>query len=304
LNYRRINQVKKALIVFAFLSPWIIGFVMFFVYSIGQAFWFSLTNYNFMNEPRWIGFSNYLSLFSDKVFRISLWNTLYFIVILVPGTLFLALFFAIFVNTKTKVARLGGIFYFLSYIVPFAAIGLVWRWMFNSQYGVINYLLSQVGVEGPPWLASSFWIKPAIIIVQLTLIGQFMIIFLAALQGIPKELYEAAELDGATSWQKSISITVPMISPAILFNLVTLFIIISQIFDIPYIMTLVSGGTQTHAGGPGWSSTTYTMYMYYKLFSEYDASGACAMAFISLILILSVSIVMLKLSKRFVHYTT
>jgi len=297
------KKLCKALTIIAFLLPWIIGFFVLFVYAIGQSFMYSFTNYNLMNKPVWIGFTNYTGLLKDKVFWEVLKNTFLLIIILVPGTLILSFFFAIIANTKARFSKFAGLAYFLPYVLPLAATGLVWRWMFNAKYGVVNYVLNLFGIEGISWLASSLWVKPAIIIVQLTLIGQCMIIFIAALQSIPSSLYEAASIDGAGPIIKTLKITVPMVSPAILFNLVTLFIVVFQLFDIPYIMTFAGSNMQAKAaGGPGWSSTTYAMYMYHKMFLEYDAGTACAMAIIGFIIILGITIFMMRYSDKFVHY--
>lgn len=297
------KKIKKNLTVLAFLAPWLIGFFVLFVYAIVQSLIYSFTNYNLMNEPVWIGFANYTGLFTDSVFWEVLKNTSILVLVLVPGTLFLSFFFAVMVNSKSVIAKFASLAYFLPYVLPLAATGLVWRWMFNAKYGVINYIMELFGVEGLSWLASSVWVKPAIIMAQLTLIGQFMIIFIAALQDIPKSLYEAASIDGAGPIIKTMRITVPMVSPAILFNFVTLFILMFQLFDIPYIMTFAGSNMQAKAaGGPGWSSTTYTMYMYHKMFQEFDASTASAMAIVAFVLVLSLSIVFMRASDRFVHY--
>ena len=312
MKYKLLNnlfskkKLYKTLTILAFLSLWIVGFSALFVYAIGQTFAYSFTNYNLMNLPKWVGIANYAGLFNDEVFWETLGNTFYFVIILVPGILTFSFLFAIMCNTKTRLAKFGSIAYFLPFVIPLAATGLVWRWIFNSKYGIFNFILSVFGINGPSWLVSSVWVKPAITVVQITLLGQFLIIFIAALQDIPKSLYEAAEIDGATPLKQTLYITVPMISPAILFNLITSLIMIFQIFEVPYIMTLNAGATMQAkaAGGPGWSSTTYAMYMYHKMFKEYDASTACAMAIISFIIILTVSLFMMRVSKKFVHYET
>lgn len=299
------KRVRNSLTVLSFLSLWLIGFLALFVFAIGQSVGFSFTNYNLMNDPRWVGLANYKALlFQDDVFWETLGNTAVFVVTLVPGILFVSFVLAVFVNYRSRLADFASIAYFLPFVIPLAATGLVWRWMFNAEYGIINYVLSVVGIQGPSWLLNSTWVKPAIITAEMTMIGQYFVIFVAALQAIPKSLYESAELDGASPFRQTLSITVPMASPAILFNLVTSFIIVFQTFDIPYMMTLNSAATmQAKAfGGPGWSSTTYAMYMYHKMFNEFDASMASAIAVIAFLIVLAISTVMMRLSNRFVYY--
>jgi len=299
------KKIKKTLTVLAFLSLWIIGFSSLFVYAIGQSLAYSFTNYNLMNTPKWVGAANYAHLlFHDQVFWETLGNSALFVLILVPGILIVSFALALLVNTGTRFAGFSSVAYFLPFVIPLAATGLVWRWMFNSEYGVINFVLGLANLPAPNWLASGAWVKPAIALAEMTLIGQYFIIFVAALQEVPKELYEAAEIDGANSFRRIISVTIPMVSPAILFNLVTCFIIEFQIFDMPYIMTLNGGSSMQAkaAGGPGWSSTTFAMYMYHKMFNEYDASTASAMAMISLVLVLAISVILMKVSSRYVNY--
>jgi len=289
--------------VLAFLSLWLIGFGMLFVYAIGQTLWYSFTNFNFMNKMKWIGLANYAYLVvSDGVFWQSLGNTGLIIAIVVPGILVLSFLFALLVRTRSALNGFASIAYFLPFVIPLAATGLVWRWMFNGEYGVINFVLGLLHIPGPDWLLNSALVKPAIAIAETTLIGQYFIIFVAALQDVPIEFYEAAELDGASGFRRMWSITLPMISPAFYFNLVTCFIAEFQIFDMPWVMTLSGGGQTNSGGGPGYSSTTFSLYMFVKMFQEYDAGTASAMAMISLVLVLGISIAMIRASTRFVTY--
>jgi len=297
------RKMQRRLTVLAFLSLWLIGFGGLFVYAIGQTFFYSFTNFNLMNKLKWIGLGNYVHLlFADNVFWQSLGNTGFFLIIVVPGILLLSFVFALMVRRKTGLTGFASVAYFLPFVIPLAATGLVWRWMFNGQYGIVNYAIGLFGIRGPDWLTSSTWIKPGIAIAEMTLIGQYFVIFVAALQDVPRELYEAADIDGASALRKVFSVTIPMISPAFYFNLVTCFIIESQIFDLPFVITVSAGGQATIAGGPGWSSTSFAMYMYLKMFTEYDAGTASAMAMISLVIVLGISIGMIKASARLVTY--
>jgi multiple sugar transport system permease protein len=299
----RQRKIRKRLTVLAFLSLWLIGFSVLFVYAIGQTLVYSFTNFNFMNKMKWIGIKNYAYLIvSDGVFWQSLGNTGLILAIVVPTILILAFLLAVLVKNKSGIGAFASIAYFLPFVIPLAATGLVWRWMFNGQYGIINYVLGLVHIPGPDWLLNSMLVKPAISIAESTLIGQYFIIFVAALQDVPQEFYEAAEIDGASGFRRMWNITLPMISPALYFNLVTCFIGEFQIFDMPWVMTLSGGGQNTAAGGPGYSSTTFSLYMYNKMFQQYDAGAASAMAMISLVLVLGISFLMIRASTRMVNY--
>jgi multiple sugar transport system permease protein len=299
----RQRRIRRRLTVLAFLSLWLIGFSGLFVYAIGQTVVYSFTNFNFMNKMKWIGLGNYVYLIvTDNVFWESLGNTAFILAIVVPVIVILSFLFAVLVKNRSGASAFASVAYFLPFVIPLAATGLVWRWMFNGQYGIINYLLSLVHVPGPDWLLSNVLVKPAISIAESTLIGQYFVIFVAALQDVPPEFYEAAEIDGASGLRRMWNITLPMVSPAFYFNLVTCFIGEFQIFDIPWVMTLATGGQNISAGGPGYSSTTFSVYMYIKMFQQYDAGTASAMAVISLILVLGISFLMIRASTRFVTY--
>ncbi|HTP57506.1 MAG TPA: sugar ABC transporter permease, partial [Spirochaetia bacterium] len=220
----------------------------------------------------------------------------------VPVILILSFLFAVLVRKRSGMSAFASVAYFLPFVIPLAATGLVWRWMFNGEYGVINYVLSLLRIPGPDWLLNSALVKPAVSIAESTLIGQYFVVFVAALQDVPQEFYEAAEIDGASGFRKMWSVTLPMVSPAFYFNLVTCFIGEFQIFDMPWVMTLASGGQNISAGGPGYSSTTFSLYMYLKMFQQYDAGTASAMAMISLVLVLGISFLMIRASARVVTY--
>jgi multiple sugar transport system permease protein len=299
----RQRRIRKRLTVLAFLSLWLIGFSALFVYAIGQTLVYSFTNFNFMNKMKWIGIANYAYLIvSDSVFWESLGNTALILSIVVPVILILSFLFAVLVKNRTGISTFASVAYFLPFVIPLAATGLVWRWMFNGQYGIVNYLLQLVHLPGPDWLLNSVLVKPAISIAEATLIGQYFVIFVAALHDVPTEFYEAAEIDGASGFRRLWNITLPMISPAFYFNLVTCFIGEFQIFDMPWVMTLATGGQNIAAGGPGYSSTTFSVYMYIKMFIQYDAGTASAMAMISLVLVLGISFLMIRASTRLVTY--
>ena len=299
----RQRRIRKRLTVLAFLSLWLIGFSMLFAYAIGQTFFYSFTNFNFMNKMKWIGLGNYIYLIvTDNVFWQSLGNTAFILAIVVPVILILSFLFAVLVRKRSGMSAFASVAYFLPFVIPLAATGLVWRWMFNGEYGVINYVLSLLRIPGPDWLLNSALVKPAVSIAESTLIGQYFVVFVAALQDVPQEFYEAAEIDGASGFRKMWSVTLPMVSPAFYFNLVTCFIGEFQIFDMPWVMTLASGGQNISAGGPGYSSTTFSLYMYLKMFQQYDAGTASAMAMISLVLVLGISFLMIRASARVVTY--
>jgi multiple sugar transport system permease protein len=208
----------------------------------------------------------------------------------------LAIAVALLLNTKVRGMAVYRTIFFLPSIVPTVAMAILWLWIFNGQYGVLNYTLSLLGVPGPQlptWLQSPTWAMPALILMGLWGIGYSVVIYLAGLQDIPVSLYESAEIDGANWWQKTWHITVPMLSPVIYFNLIMGIIGTFQIFAAPYIMT---------GGGPERATTFYTLHLYNLAFEDLRMGTACAMAWILFLLILALTLLATKVSQRHVHY--
>ena len=292
----------------AFLSLWLIGFGMLFVYAIGQTLWYSFTNFNFMNKMKWIGLANYAYLVvSDGVFWQSLGNTGLIIAIVVPGILVLSFLFALLVRTRSALNGFASIAYFLPFVIPLAATGLVWRWMFNGEYGVINFVLGLLHIPGPDWLLNSALVKPAIAIAETTLIGQYFIIFVAALQDVPIEFYEAAELDGASGFRRMWSITLPMISPVIFFSAVIGVISSFQLFTQAYVASAAASGASvtdvaSNLGYPAGSMMFYSVYLYQQGFQSFRMGYASAMAWMLFLITMVCTLLMIKGSNRWVHY--
>lgn len=279
-----------------FMSPWIVGFGVFMLYPIGASLFFSFCDYSVLERPVWIGLENYTELFNDKVFGISLGNTFYYAGVSLPLGMLFALAVAILLNTKVRGMTVYRTIFFLPSIVPIVAMAILWLWIFNGQYGVLNHALATIGIPAkylPTWLDSPRWAMPALILMGFWGIGYSVVIYLAGLQDIPVSLYESAEIDGASWWGKTIHITIPMLSPVIYFNLVMGIIGTFQIFAAPYIMT---------QGGPERATTFYTLYLFNLAFGELRMGYACAMAWILFVLILVLTLVATKVSQRHVHY--
>lgn len=279
-----------------FMSPWIVGFGLFMAYPILASFYFSFCDYSVLEPPVWIGAENYTELMSDKVFWISLGNTAYYAGVSLPLGMAVALAVAILLNTQVRGMAVYRTIFFLPAIVPIVAMAILWMWIFNGQYGVLNYALAAVGVPSkylPTWLDDATWAMPALIIMGLWGIGYSVVIYLAGLQDIPVSLYESADIDGATWWQKTIHITIPMLSPVIYFNLIMGIIATFQIFAAPYIMT---------EGGPERATTFYTLYLYNLAFGELRMGYACAMAWILFVIILLLTLLATRATRRHVHY--
>ena len=280
-----------------FISPWIVGFGVFMLYPICASLFFSFCDYSVLEPPVWWGLENYTEmLFHDEVFWTSLGNTAYYAAVALPVGMVVAIAIALLLNTKVRGMTVYRTIFFLPSIVPIVAMAILWLWIFNGQYGVLNYSLSLLGVPKsvlPTWLDSPEWAMPALIIMGLWGVGYSVVIYLAGLQDIPKSLYESADIDGANWWQKTVHITVPMLSPVIYFNLIMGIIGTFQIFAAPYIMT---------NGGPGRATTFYTLYLYNLAFEDLRMGYACAMAWVLFLIILGLSLLATKFSQRHVHY--
>ena len=276
-----------------FVSPWLIGFALFSFYPIIASLYYSLTQFVGIGTPKWIGFTNYPSLIRDELFWISLYNTIYYLVFAVPIGFAIALGLALIMNFNVKEKSIYRTILYFPSILPVYASAFIWLWMFNPQLGIINALLDKLGIQGPGWIGSPEWSKPSIILMAQWGAGGSAIIFLAALQDVPRELYEAAELDGAGRWYKFRHITLPSISPVILFHIIMAVNGAFQLFDAPYIMT---------GGGPANSTLFYTLYLYRNAFQYSKMGYASAMAWILFMLNLGTAIVIFKTSLRWVYY--
>lgn len=298
----RKKKVGSVLTLLIFLLPWIIGFSVFLVIPMSIALYYSFTNYDVFSPTSWVGIENYLKLPKDSIYIKAVYNTVYFISIAIPLNLFFSLFLALLLNTGVRGYKVFRTIYFIPFIMPLVAIGMVWRWIFNDTYGILNYLLSAVGIDGPAWLASTQWVKPAIILVNLFLIGQQMIIFLAGLQNMPEILYDAAKVDGANWMQKLKHITLPLLSPVILFNAVILAIVSLQVFTLPYTLSWVATSAGQGQGGPAYSSTFYVMYLYTRAFENLQLGRASAMAWVFFIITVCFTYLLFKLTRRWIFY--
>ncbi len=293
--------LKQNLEGYLYISPWLIGFVFLTAGPILISLYMSFTRWSLLSPPQWIGFDNYKQVFTDDplVYK-SLWNTAYYVLFSVPTGVLLSLVLALMLNQKLKGISIFRTVYFLPSVTNLVAVSILWMWIFNPEFGLINRFLDIFHITGPLWLQSEIWSKPALIIMSLWGIGGGMIINLAALQGIPPELYEAAELDGARRWRKLRHITIPLISPALFFNLVMNMIGSFQVFTQAFVMTASSN--QGQEGGPNNSTLFFVLYLYKKAFQQFKMGYASALAWVLFIIILVFTIFQFSMSKRWVYY--
>lgn len=296
---RRPRRRRSTLIGLAFAAPFIVGFAFLFGYPIAASAYYSFTDFNLFQSPEWVGMANYVQMFNDGVFWKSLANTAILTVFGVPLAIGIALAGAHLLNSPVRGQPLYRALVYLPSIVPVVVGGYLWRWMLNAEYGFINFFLSWFGIEGPAWLQNPDFTKPSIIFLSLWTVGGTMIIYLAALQEVPKELYEAAELDGAGIWRRFTNVTWPTVSPVTLFQVIVSIIGFLQIFAQPYIMA--QERLNQASSGPGQSMLSYAMYLYQNAFVFLKMGYASAMAWTLFIVTLVVSLVVLATSKKWVH---
>lgn len=274
-----------------FITPWIFGFLVFTLYPILSSLYYSLCNYSVIKDPVFIGLQNYKTLFQDKVFLKTISNTLYMMCIGVPITTFIAVGVSVMLNNKALNQAYTGIvrvLFFLPTLVPSVVACLLWIWVMQPDSGIVNRLLGYIGIQGPGWLSSPTWSKPAFILMMIWTCGSAIIIYLAGLQDIPESLYEAAELDGAGFIKKTFYVTVPLMKSTILYNVVTSIIGVLQWFAEPYIIT---------SGGPDNSTMFYSLYLYNNAFSYFKMGYASAQAWIMLIFALIIILLLFKVFK-------
>jgi len=288
------GEFRTLLTGLAFCSPWFLGFLFFTLYPVGASIYYSFCDYDVLSAPAWIGALNYQDMWSDSVFWKSLRNTFYFATVSIPLGLVFSLLLAVLLNNSVVGRPVFRTFFFLPSLVPAVATAMLWLWVLNGKFGLLNYALSLLGVRGPDWLGDQNWTMPSVILTSLWGVGGSVVIYLAALQDVSRELYESAMIDGANAWHKLRHITLPMISPVIFFNLIMGIIGALQVFAGPYIMF---GG-----GGPNRSALFYAIYIYQNAF-EYNQMGyACAMAWILFLIILALTWIATRATRKHVYY--
>jgi multiple sugar transport system permease protein len=292
------SQKKLALI---FLIPWVIGFLVFNLYPILSTFFYSFTKYNLFEAPKWVGLQNFSDIFKSKEFYKSLYNTLYYVIFGVGLQLFLSLITALLLNMNVKGRSFFRSAFFLPSLMPPVAASLLWVWLLNPKYGLVNMVLRFFHLQEPLWLVSAEWAKPAVILMSLWGIGSTMVIYLAGLGDIPMVYYEAVEIDGGGMWSKFRNVTWPMLTPITLFQLISGIIAGFNIFTQTYIISQASGRNGS-LGGIKNSLLFFAVNIYQEGFKYLKFGYASALAFIMLIMILIITVLILKSSKKWVYY--
>jgi len=285
---------RRALWGYLFIAPWILGFVAFNLYPILAVFYYGFTDYSGLKPPRFIGLANYVDLFTaDQLVVKSLSNTLFYVALRVPLHMLLGFVVALLVNNRLRgigIIRTG---LYLPTIVPYVTTVALWMWLLDYDFGVFNVALRGMGLAPIRWLGSELMAKPSIVLIGLWQIGTIMMIFLAGLQDIPTQVYEAAEIDGANSMQKLFNITIPMLSPVIFFNLILDIINSFQVFTAAFIAT---------NGGPLNSTLFYVLYLYRQSFVYLRLGYGSALAAVLFLIVLLLTLLVFRSERRWVFY--
>jgi len=295
----RLNASRREAIAgLLFISPWIVGFCVFTLGAMVYSLVISFSHYNLAsNRIRPAGFSNYANLIEDPKVVTSLQNTLFYALMAVPLEIAFALVLAMLLNRLGRSAGLFRTMYYLPKMTPAVATAAIFLLLLNGNTGAINGFLGFFGISGPQWLIDPAWVKPSIVLMTLWGVSGTMVIFLAALKNVPRELYEVAALDGAGPWRRFRNVTLPMISSAIFFNVIVLTIAALQVFDQAY---LLFWRDQSNASPE--ASLFYGVYLYIQAFREFDFGFASAMAWLLFVIIMAISIGQVRVGNRFVYY--
>ncbi|HVU36218.1 MAG TPA: sugar ABC transporter permease [Opitutaceae bacterium] len=286
---------KRLWVGLAFISPWIVGFAVFTLYPAVASLYYSFCDYDVLSRPIWIGLLNYHDMLSDTVYWQSLGNTLVFSAISLPLGLSFALVLALLLNRPVGGRGVFRAIYYLPSLVPIVASATVWLWILNPRYGLLNQALMALGIHHPPlWLDDPHWTKPGLALMAVWGCGNTVVIYLAALQGVPRSLLEAAMIDGASAWRRLWHVTLPAISPVIYFNVVIGVIGALQTFANAFVMFT--------NGGPDRSALFYAVYLYQNAFEYRQMGYACAMAWVLFVLTLFLTWVASRTTREFVHY--
>jgi len=287
---------REAIEGLLYISPWFFGFLVFNFGPLLYSFYLSLTKYSIVREPIFTGLDNYVQIFTrDRLFWVAIQNTGYYALVTVVVGLTCSLLLALLLDQKVKGTSLLRTFFFMPTLTPVVASVLIWGWILQPELGVLNYLLRSIGLVGPGWLQSVEWAMPALLVIALwgSVGGSRMVIFIAGLQGIPHELYEAAQIDGAGVWTRFRHVTIPLLTPTIFFNTVLGIIGSLSVFQLAFV------GTK---GGPANATYFYVLHIYYRGFADSEMGYAAALAWIFFAINMVFTGVQFWLQKRWVHY--
>ena len=295
-SWRRMSRQAKqeALIGYVCILPWILGFIFFVAGPIIASFVISFMNWHIVVDPRWVGLRNYQKIFTDdKDFIQSLKVTITYAAATLPLSLVFGLGISLLLNMKIRGMNIYRTLFYIPVVLPGVAVTLLWVWIFNPEFGIINHLLSLIGIEGPRWFYSPRWALPGLILQSLWGVGGGAVIYLAGLQNIPPHLYEAAEVDGANKWHRFWKITIPLLTPTLFFQLVMNLIGSFQAFVSSFVAT---------GGGPLKSTFFYMLYIYRTAFSSFRMGYGAALSWILAMVILVITVVVFKSSPLWVYY--
>ena len=288
-----VMQRQEERCFFALISPWIAGFLIFTLVPMVASGVLSFMEWDYINAPEFVGLQNYQNLFVDKLFYKSLSVTAIYSFVSVPLSLLISFLFALLLNCDIKCLSVFRTMFYLPSLVSGAAASVLWMWMFNPEFGVLNTILGYFGIKGPGWIYDKDWAFTSLIIMSLWSVGGSMLVYLSGLQGIPTELYEAAKIDGASSFTRLFKITLPMMTPVVFYNLIMGVIGSFQTFTQSYVMT---------AGGPSYSTYFYVYYLYQNAFKYFNIGYASAMAWVLFFIILLFTALIFKSSAVWVYY--
>jgi len=291
---------QEAVWAYVLISPWIIGFLVFNLGPMAASFYFSFTDYNIVTPPTWIGLANfYNQFFNDPIFWHSLLVTLKFGLMAWPLNLAFSLSVAVMLNQKIRAVNFWRTVYFLPSLITGVAVAVLWSNIFHPTSGILNPILALVGIQGPFWLQDPRWALKALVIINLWGVGGSIIIYLAGLQGIPTDLYDAAQVDGANAWRRFWHITLPMMSPVIFYNVLLGMIGMFQYFTEAYVLTSSPGGA---LGEPVRSTLFYNLYLFQNAFRFFHMGYASAMAWFLFLIVLALTMFIFKSSQFWVYY--
>ncbi|MGH2558824.1 MAG: carbohydrate ABC transporter permease [Thermomicrobiales bacterium] len=284
---------REAIAGYLFIAPWLVGFLVLILGPIIASFYYSLTDYQIVQAPTFVGLDNYRRMLEDDLVWQALKVTSIYVAVSTPLVLVLSFGVAVLMNQQVRGVGAWRTIFYLPNLIPLVATTMLWLWLFNPDFGLLNMLLRQVGVDGPLWLRSTDWALPSLILMSLWSVGGPMLVYLAGLQGIPTELYDAVAVDGGGSWARFRTITIPMMTPVIFYNLVLGMIAGFQVFAQPLIMT---------GGGPRYATYFYVVYLYENAFKYFRMGYASALAWLLFLIILALTILMFRWSAFWVYY--